>query len=431
MKILEVQTQGSTRKKVSVMVPKDIMDDTLSRKLLEFKKSVRVPGFRKGKVPESVLKSRFEQDIRYEAELDVIDDTIKKAIEELKIKAVGNPIIEKKDYTGEGDFTYTVIIENIPEIEHVDFKGIELKKLPVPEVTEEQVQEALIKIQKKMGVLMPLAEERPLRDKDIASIKLIELDKLGKPKKVNDDLIWTVDDKLGKEFYDQMIGMLVGEKRKIIINKEKNIQAIVELKSIKYIKYPPIDDELAKATGKYNTLDELKSAIKQDIKNYIEKINKYMYQDMIVAALIERHPIELPLSLVKAEMEQLATFDKELQRAYMMSNKQGIEDRLRDIETYVRIGLVARVFFDAIKKQEGLTLSDEELRQEIEKTAQENNETYEQVMERLNRNNELETFKNRLLNEKVLDLILKNAKFIEERIENNANTNGHRADTEG
>lgn len=425
MKILEVQKQGTSKRKVSIMVPKDTIEDTLSRKILEFKKNVRVPGFRKGRVPESVIKSKFEHDIRYEAELDVIDDTIKKAVEELHIKAIGNPVIEKKDYTSEGNFTYTVVIDSIPEIEHVDFKGIELKKLPSPDVTEEQVQESLVKIQKKLGVLMPLEEQRPLRDKDVASVRLIELDKQGKPKKVNDDLIWMVDDKLGKQFYDQVIGMLVGEKRKVTINKEKNIYAIVELKGIKYIKYPPIDDELAKASGKYNSLDELKLAIKKDIKDYIEKINRYMYQDLIVAALMQKHPIELPLSLVKVEMEQLAASDQELKQAYAMNDKQRIETRLRDIETYVRIGLISRIFFDAIQKQENLTLSDEEIKREIEKTAQENNETYDQVMERLQKNNQLETFKNHLLNEKVLDLILKNAKFIEERTDNNADTNGH------
>jgi len=417
MKILDVQTQGSTKKKVSVMVPKELVQEAVSHKISEFQKNIKLPGFRKGKIPEPVIRSRFAQDIKYEAELDLIDNTINQAIKQLNIKAVGSPIIEKRDYTSDGDFTYTVIVENIPEIEHIDFKGIELKKLQVPPVTDEQVQEALEKIQKKMGVLMPLEEQRPLRDKDIASIKLIELDKQGKPKKIDDNIIWAVDEKLGKKFYDQVIGMLVGEKRKITVNEEKNIYYIVELKGIKYIKYPPIDDELAKASGKYNTLEELKLALKKDIEHEIERINRYMYQDMIVAALMERHPIELPLSLVKAEMEHIATEDEALKTAYSMNNKEGVENRLKEIETFVRIGLTTRIFFDTIKKQENIILSDDELRKEIEKIAEQSNETYEHVMESLNKDNRIEVIKNRLLNEKVLDLIMKHAKFIEERIE--------------
>jgi len=417
MKILDVQTQGSTKKKVSVMVPKELVQEAVSHKISEFQKNIKLPGFRKGKIPEPVIRSRFAQDIKYEAELDLIDNTINQAIKQLNIKAVGSPIIEKRDYTSDGDFTYTVIVENIPEIEHIDFKGIELKKLQVPPVTDEQVQEALEKIQKKMGVLMPLEEQRPLRDKDIASIKLIELDKQGKPKKIDDNIIWAVDEKLGKKFYDQVIGMLVGEKRKITVNEEKNIYYIVELKGIKYIKYPPIDDELAKASGKYNTLEELKLALKKDIEHEIERINRYMYQDMIVAALMERHPIELPLSLVKAEMEHIATEDEALKTAYSMNNKDEVENRLKEIETFVRIGLTTRIFFDAIKKQENIILSDDELRKEIEKIAEQSNETYEHVMESLNKDNRIEVIKNRLLNEKVLDLIMKHAKFIEERIE--------------
>ena len=88
MKILGVETQSSVKKKVSVMVPKDIVQDTISHKIAEFQKSAKVPGFRKGKVPESVIKSKFENDIKYEAELEVIDHTINSAIEETHIKAI-------------------------------------------------------------------------------------------------------------------------------------------------------------------------------------------------------------------------------------------------------------------------------------------------------------------------------------------------------
>ncbi len=417
MKILGVETQSSVKKKVSVMVPKDIVQDTISHKIAEFQKSAKVPGFRKGKVPESVIKSKFENDIKYEAELEVIDHTINSVIEESHIKAIGSPVIEKIDYTGDGDLTYTVVVENIPELENVNFKGIEWKKLPVPEVTEEQVQEALVKIQKRLGVLMPLEEQRPLRENDLASVKLTELDKQGKAGKVNDDLLWAVNEKLGKKFYDQIIGMLPGEKKKITVDAAKNVHFMIELKAIKYIKYPPIDDELAKTSGTYNSLDELKSALKKDIEEEIERINRLMYQDMIVAALLQRHPLELPGSLVKKELEHIATEDEELKRAYAMNNKQEIEERLKQIDTYIRIGLMTRIYFDAIGKQENVALTDDELKSEIAHIAHHNNETPEHITEKLNKDNSMETIKQHLVNEKVLDLIMKNAQLIEEKKE--------------
>ncbi len=417
MKILGVETQSSVKKKVSVMIPKDVVQDTISHKIIEFQKSAKVPGFRKGKVPESVIKSKFEQDIKYEAELEVIDHTINSVIEESHIKAVGSPVIEKIDYSGDGDLTYTVIVENIPEVEHVDFKGIELKKLPTPPVTEEQIQEALVKIQKRLGVLMTLEEQRPLRENDLVSVKLTELDKHGRPGKVNDDLLWAVNEKLGKKFYDQIVGMQVGEKRNITVDAAKNVHFLVELKAIKYIKYPPIDDDLAKTSDKYNTLDELKSALKKDIEDEIERINKLMYQDMIVTALLQRHPIELPVSLVKKELEHIATEDEELKSAYAMNNKQEIEDRLKQIDAYIRIGLITRIFFDAIRNQENIILTDDELKSEVEKIAHQNNDTTDHIMEKLNKDNGVETLRQHLLNEKILDLIIQNAQFIEERIE--------------
>lgn len=417
MKILGVETQSSVRKKVSVMVPKDVVQDTLSHKVVEFQKSAKVPGFRKGKVPESVIKSRFEHDLQYEAELDVIDHTIGSALEESHIKAVGSPVVEKVDYTGDGDLTYTVIVENIPEIERVDFRGIELKKLPAPPVTEEQIQEALAKIQKRLGVLMPLEEQRPLRENDLASVKLTELDRSGRPGKVNDDLLWAVNEKLGKNLYDQVTGMLVGEKKKITVDAAKNIHFLLELKGIKYIKYPPIDDELAKTSGLYSTLDELKSALKKDIEEEIDRINRLMYQDMIIAALLQRHPLELPVSLVKKELEHIATEDEDLKRAYAMGNKQDIEERLKHIETYVRIGLTTRIFYDAIKGQENVGVTDEELKSEIAHIAHHSNDTPEHVTEKLTKENSMDTVRQHLINEKILDLILKHAQVIEEKVE--------------
>ncbi|MCL4557455.1 MAG: trigger factor [Deltaproteobacteria bacterium] len=415
MKVLNVETQSSVKRKLSVLVSKDAVDDALRHKVEEFRKVAKIPGFRKGRVPDSVIKNRFERDIKHEAEIELIDHTINDAIEQAHIKAVGSPIIEKVDYSPEGDFTYTVLIENIPEVDHIDFRGIEIKRLPVPPVTDEQIHEALVKIQRRLGVLMPLEEARPLRENDLASIKLIELDKHGSVVKVHDDLLWAVDEKLGKDVYGQIAGMLVGEKRKVTANEAKDVSYKVELKAIKYIKYPPIDDDLAKTSGTYNSLEELKSALKKDIEEEIGRINRLMYQDIIIAALLKRYPIDLPVSLVKNELEHIATEDEELKKAYARNEKSLVESRLKQLETYVRIGLVTRIFFDAIRTQENIAVSEEELKSAVEDMARQNTDTAEHVMEKLTKNNDVDTVKGHLLNDKILDLIIKNAKFIEEK----------------
>lgn len=415
MKILDVETQSSVKKKLSVMIPKDAVHDAMTHKVEEFQKNAKIPGFRKGRVPESIIKNRFEKDIKYEAELELIDHSINDAIEQAHIKAVGSPVIEKTDYNPEGDFTYTVVIENIPEIDHIDFKRIEIKKLPVPPVTDEQVNEAIIKIQRRLGVLMPLEESRPLRDKDLASIKLTELDKNGSVIKAHDDLLWAVDEKLGKDIYDQIVGMLTGEKKKVTVNEAKGIFYKVELKAIKYIKYPPIDDELAKTSGIYNSLDELKSALRKDIEEEIERINKLMYQDIVVSALLKKYPIELPMALVKKELEHIATEDEDLKRAYTMNQKELVENRLKQLETYVRIGLITRIFFDTIKAQVNISVSDEEFKSAVGKLALQNNDTPDHIMEKLTKDDDVDTVKHHLLNDKILDLIIENAQFIEEK----------------
>jgi len=414
MKILGLESQSSVKKKLSVMIPKDVVQNAITHKMEEFQQRAKLPGFRKGRVPQSIIKNRFEKDIKYEAELDVIDKTIGDAIQQAKIKAVGSPVIEKMDYSADGDFTYTVVVENIPELDNIDFKRIEIKKLPTPSVTDEQINEALLKIQKKHGILMPVEESRPLKNKDLASVKLTEFDRNNKIIKVHDALLWTVDEKSDKNIYDQIIGMHVGEKRKIALNAEKGSSYKIELKAIKYIKYPPIDDELAKAAGNYNSLDELKSALKKDIEEEIERVNRLMYQDMIVSALLEKYSMELPGSLVKRELENIATNDKDLQEAYVLNDKEHVNGRLKQLAAYVRVGLSTRIFFDAIKTQENIVVTDDELRVAVEKMANQSKETPEHIMESLKKDDNIETVKMHLINDKILDLIIEDAQFIEE-----------------
>ncbi len=415
MKVVNVETQSSVKRKLSVLVPKDAVDDALKHKLEEFRKMAKIPGFRKGRVPEEVIKSRFEKDIRHEAELELIDHTINDALSQANIRAVGSPVLEKADYGPEGDFTYTVLVENLPELGPVDFRGIEIKRLPQPPVTDEQVQEALGKIQKRLGVLMPLEEARPLRDNDLASIRLAELDQHGNVIKVHDDLLWAVDEKLGKKVYEQIVGMLVGEKRKITLSETRGVFYRVELMAIKYIKYPSIDDDLAKTSGIYSSLEELKSALKKDIEEEIGNINRMMYQDIIVSSLLKSYPIDVPMSLIKNELKHIATEDEELKRAHAMNDKDLAEKRLKQLETYVRIGFVTRIFFDAIRMQEGIAVSEEEVKAAVRDLARKNNDTAEHIMEKLVKSNDIETVKGHLLNDKILDLIINHAKFIEEK----------------
>ncbi|MCL4478158.1 MAG: trigger factor [Deltaproteobacteria bacterium] len=410
MKIVNVETVSDVRKRISVVIPKDMTADMIKKEFDKFSKKASIPGFRKGKIPKEIIEERFKKDIEYETGIELIEHTINDALRESNIKAVGSPEVEKMNFEPDGDFSYIVVIENIPEITNIDFKAIELKKLSEPEVTDEQMNAALSDLHKKYGVLTPIEEVRPLRDKDFASVKLIVSDEKGRVKKVYDDLQWALDERLDKTIYEQMPGMLVGEKRKVINKAKKEIYSI-ELKTIKYIKYPPIDDEFAKAVGKYNSLEELREDIRKRIEYDIKTFNKVIYRNLIGEALLKKYPVNLPQSIVNEKLKEIASKDSELQKSYQTGDVKAIEERFKDLEKFVRNAFAINVLFEAIESQENIVVSEEELKTAIENVATQNNDTAENITEKLKKDNSMDSLRHQIIDDKILELVLQHAQF--------------------
>ncbi len=281
-------------------------------------------------------------------------------------------------------------------------------------------------LQKKLAKQNPIAEDRGVRENDFVLIDYQGF-KYGKPfaetQKTENHAMKVGEGQILKEFDDQLIGMKAGDNREIKVkfpedyfnNKlaDSEITFQVTLHEIREEVLPEIDDEFAKNFGQYETLDNLKDAITKNLDEGYAKRAEQEMNEQIFKSLISKTEFELPDSMVDYELEGII---KEVERTLAYHNKsmedQGLsreillEKHRETAEKKVRRHLI----LDKIVEQENMTLSDEELENGFEEMAQGFNQTVEEIKKYYNQNNDnLEFFKQTLLEKQAIELIIKNS----------------------
>jgi len=395
----------------------------------QLKNTAKIKGFRKGKAPRSVLERLFKKDVHNDVSSKLIQDSFIQALKEADLDIVGKPDIDLPGLDKKGAYKYAATVEIKPEIEDIDFKNLTLKKY-LYHITDEEMDVQLKMLQKNLAKQNPIAEDRGVRENDFVLIDY-EGFKNGKPfaetQKTENHAMKVGEGHILKEFDDQLVGMKRGDNREIkvkfpedyhngkLANQEITFQ--IKLHEIREEVLPEIDDEFAKNFGKYETLDNLKDAITQNLDQGYAKRAEQEMNEQIFKSLIKKTEFELPDSMVEHELERII---EEVEKTLSYHNKsledQGLSreillEKHRELaEKKVRRHLI----LDKIVRQENMTLSDEELENSFEEIAKGFNQPVEEIKKYYSQNEDnLEFFKQTLLEKHTIELIIKNS-IIEE-----------------
>jgi len=424
-----VENVSSVKKIIHVEIPEEKVVRELNNAYKQLKNTAKIKGFRKGKAPRSVLEGLFKKDVHNDVSSKLIQDSFIQALKEADLDIVGKPDIDLPGLDEKGAYKYAATVEIKPEIEDIDFKNLTLKKY-LYHITDEEMDVQLKMLQKNLAKQNPIAEDRGVRENDFVLIDY-EGFKNGKlfaeTQKTENHAVKVGDGHILKEFDDQLVGMKRGDNREIkvkfpedyhngkLANQEITFQ--VKLHEIREEVLPEIDDEFAKNFGKYETLDNLKDAITQNLdQGYAKKAEQEM-NEQIFKSLIKKTEFELPDSMVEHELERII---EEVERTLSYHNKsledQGLSreillEKHRELaEKKVRRHLI----LDKIVRQENMTLSDEELENSFEEIAKGFNQPVEEIKKYYSQNEDnLEFFKQTLLEKHAIELIIKNS-IIEE-----------------
>ncbi|MBV9783916.1 MAG: trigger factor [Acidisphaera sp.] len=424
MQVTETLSEGLKRA-YTVVVPAADIEGKRTAKLTQLGKTLRLPGFRPGKVPMPVVRQRYGNAVMAEVLEESVGEATRQVLNERGLRPAMQP---KVDLLGgleqNRDLEFKVELELLPEIPMPDFAGIELTRMKA-EVAPEAVDKALDGIAQRQRTLEPVTEERPAATGDVLTADFVgRIEGTPFPGGEGKD----VDLEVGGAgfipgFTEQLAGMTPGETRTIDVTFPEAYQAKdlagkaaqfeITAKQLKRPVLPPIDEELAKKIG-FEGLDEVRQTITTQMQREYDQLSRLRLKRQLLDALAERATFTVPETLVAAEFEQIW---KRVE-ADRQSGQLDEEDRDKDeaalraeyraiAERRVRLGLL----LSEIGRSNGLTVAPEEMTRAMRAEAGRYPGQETQVMEFFRKNPQAaENLRGPLFEEKVVDFVLELAR---------------------
>lgn len=367
--------------KLEIRVEAEKFTAALKRAYDKNKSHYNVQGFRKGKVPMSVVKKFYGIEVFYDDAVNfVIDETYPAALAENNIKPVDYPKVEIVE-VGEGkDLVYTAEVTTYPEVELGTYKGLEVSK-PVYEVNDEEVEKELQATQEKNARVV-VKEEGNVEDKNIAVIDFKGfIDGVAFEGGEGTDYALEIGSgSFIDNFEEQLVGASVGEEREVKVTFPENYgreelngkEATfkVTVKEIKVKELPELDDEFAKEVSEFETLAEYKEDLKKKLQEREDQKAEHEFEEALITAVIENTKLELPQVMIEKEIDAMVK-DLENRLKYQgLTLEQYMEftgntnEKMRDfMKENAERKVKADIIIDAIAKAEDIKATEEEVKE--------------------------------------------------------------------
>lgn len=423
----KIEEIGTLTRKISVTLPAADVQKKLEKQYKKLQKEAKLKGFRRGKVPRSIIEKSYKPQVEAEVGEKLVQDTYFDVIEKEKIDAVVHPEILDHTYNDDGSFTYSVQVDVRPDFEVKGYKELEIEK-PQTEVSDEDIQKEIDTLQRQMAPLKSV-EDREVKEGDVVVIDYQGYHKGNPMKQVKNEnsSIEVGSGQMGIEFEKKLVGMKKGdeashevdfpEKHPNPILADKKVEFKITLKDVKERVLADLDDEFAKDVGKeFKTLDDLKNSISEKLTKQKEESAEGELTDSIMQALLNENEFEVPNRLVEFEVEQMIKqTEEQLEKSGMNLEAAGLSREMLT-ETNQPVA-VQRVRGDFILKKiaelEDVKIKDEDMERAFKRIGDQYNMSVAQVKEFFKSRDDLLPLMNELLNEKVLEYLREQVKFKE------------------
>jgi trigger factor len=424
-----VENLSSVKKILHIEIPGDKVATELDNAYNSLKKNAKIKGFRPGKAPRSVLERLYKKSVNADVTSRLIQESLVDALKETDLKVLGSPQVDPPELKGKDPYKYKATVEVNPEIEDIDFKGLKLKRT-LYQITDEEVDIQLKMLQKNLIYHKDIEEDRPVREGDFVLIDY-EGFKDGKPfgetQRTENFTVKIGNGQILKDFDEKLIGMKPHDTREVTVKFPEDysnqklanllINFQVTLKTLREEVVPEINDDLAKQLGKYETLNELKDSIKNNLEEGYNKRKEQELNEQIFQALIARKDFEVPDVLIESELNAII---EELERSFAYHQKSmedagftrdALSEKYRDtagkqVKRYLLL--------NKLIEQENFTLSDSDLEEGFNEMAGVFNQPVEEIKQYYDQNaDKLEYFKHSLLEKQVIKLIINNSQIEE------------------
>ncbi|MCP3943417.1 MAG: trigger factor [Desulfobacteraceae bacterium] len=426
---VKIEDKSSVKKVLSFEIPKETVAKELNKAYNELKKKADVKGFRKGKIPRKVLENRFAKDVHADVGPRLIQNSFVETIQEHKLSIVGGPQMDPPELNPDEAYVFEITVEIKPELDDIEFEGIALEKTKY-EVSDAEIESQIYMIQKTMAKKETVTEQRPVKETDFVLIDyegFLNGEAFSGTPKIENYVMGIGQGALPKEFSEKLVGVIPVQDLEIEVVyaddfqdevlKGQTILYKVTLKEIQEEVLPEANDELVKDLGKFETLDEVKASIRENLeKGYIQRV-KHEMSEQVFVHLLEKYEFEMPDAMVEGELNGIIA---EAEQAYAQNNtsledaglsREVLKTQYRDVaEKQARRHLI----LDKVITQESLELSEEELDKSFEEMALGMNAPVDAIKNYFKMDpKQLEYYTHTQLEKKAIDLIIEKGSVLE------------------
>jgi len=430
MQVTEGQSEGLKRQ-FTITVEAAAIEDKVNARLNDLAKRVKLPGFRPGKVPASVMKQRYGQSIMGEVLEETVNDVTNQAMTDRGLRPAMKPNVEIVSFDQGKDLQYKVDVEILPEVQPVEFGSLELERLQL-EPTDSEVEQALQRIAGSNKKAAEPAEARPVKDGDLATIDFSgTVDGKEFPGMKGEDFRLEIGSKqFIPGFEDQLVGAAVGENREVKVTfpdeypaenlKGKEAVFQVSVKKIEEQQERAIDDDLAKELGLEGGVEELKKRVREQMSAEYANLAKANLKRRVLDALAAAHDFAVPDGMVDLEFQaiwqqierdrqagQLDPEDKDKSEEELRKEYRGIAERR------VRLGLL----LSEVGRRQNVDVSQDEVNNAIMAEVRRFPGQEQQVMNYFRNNPQaIANVRAPIFEQKVIDWIVDQAKVSDRKV---------------
>jgi trigger factor len=411
---------SETQKTLTIEIPSDVVDAEINKVARDYSRQARIPGFRPGKVPATVVKQRFRDQILHDVSHTLIPRAVEDALQARGIEPVDTPNIKDVDLKEGHPLKFTAAIETVPAFDPGDLSTIAVQRRPTV-ITEDAIAQTLERLRDRAAKSEPV-EGRPIADGDTVVLDIDRQDPDGETDR-HENVSLALGASVNPPGFDaQLIGMNPGDRKTFTIRFPEDygvtemanteVTYTVAIKEIRKRVLPELDDEFAKDLGEFDSLAALRERVRTDLQAEANEAGERQVRTDLLKQLSDRVSFELPASLVDREIDRrLEEFVRQLMQQNVDPRQAGIDwAQFREAQREpARSAVASALVLDEIARREGITVAPEDVDKEIERFALQAGRTPAALRAQLEKEGGLSRLVTGLRRERAVDLALSRA----------------------
>lgn len=406
---------------VEVSIPVDEVNAETEKVTSDFQKTVRMPGFRPGKAPLSMIRKQFEPNIRQKVVESLVPRYLDRQIEQDQLKVVGRPEVVDVHFTPGEPLTFKAEFEVAPEFELGEYRGIDIQ-YHEPVVTDEDIDKQLEQMRESRATYANI-EPRPLADGDFAVLSLESIAGTAELVKTDEMTLELGGKGTLPEFSEGLRGLAPGDEKDITVTYPddygseklagKTVTFHVQVKGIRQKEVPELNDEFAQDIGDFRNVNELREHVRRTLFAQRERVAQQVAKNEIVEKLADAHDFPVPQAYIDRQIEARVTDRLRSLAAEGLDVGEWKPDwtKLRDVHGEpAKREVKASLVLEKIAERESIHATNEEVDKQIEHIARQEREPVPRTRKRLEETGGLARIANHIVTEKTLNLLFEQAR---------------------